>query len=187
MSHYRRCYLSGGSFFLTTVTERRRPILCTDLARACLRAAILDCQRQHPFRLDAIVLIPDHFHAIFTLPPDDTDYPKRMGLIKKRFTQCWLAAGGAEQSRSASRRRYRRRGVWQRRFMEHTLRDQRDYTNHLNYLHFNPVKHGHAVCPRDWPYSSFHRWVNLGVYTPDWGCGAVPDIDIDDLSRALGE
>ncbi|TCT22881.1 REP-associated tyrosine transposase [Thiobaca trueperi] len=187
MSHYRRCYLPGGSFFLTTVTERRRPILCTDLARACLRAAILDCQRQHPFRLDAIVLMPDHFHAIFTLPPDDTHYPKRMGLIKKRFTQCWLAAGGAEQSRSASRQRYRRRGVWQRRFMEHTLRDQRDYTNHLNYPHFNPVKHGHAACPRDWPYSSFHRWVNCGAYTPDWGCGAVPDIDIDDLSRALGE
>jgi putative transposase len=185
MSHYRRCYLPGGSFFLTAVTERRRNILCTDLARTCLRAAILECQHQHPFRLDAIVLMPDHFHAIFTLPPDDTDYPKRMGLIKKRFTQSWLAASGAEQPRSASRLRYRRRGVWQRRFIEHTLRHQRDYTNHLNYLHFNPVKHGHVACPRDWPYSSFHRWVKLGAYTPDWGCGAIPDMG--DLSNALGE
>lgn len=185
MSHYRRCYLPGGSFFLTVVTERRRPILCTELARACLRAAILDCQRQHPFRLDAIVLIPDHFHAIFALPPDDTDYSKRIGLIKKRFTQYWVAAGGAEQSRSASRLRYRRRGVWQRRFMEHTLRDQRDHTNHLHYLHYNPVKHGHVACPRDWPYSSFHRWVSLGAYTPDWGCATAPDLD--GLSNAVLE
>ncbi len=185
MSHYRRCYLPGGSFFLTVVTERRAGILCADLARAGLRAAILECQRQFPFRLDAIVLLPDHFHAILTLPPRDADYSKRIGIIKKHFTQSWLASGGAEQSRSVSRQRHRRRGVWQRRFWEHTLRDERDYTNHVNYLHFNPVKHGHVACPRDWPYSSFHRWVDLGVYAPDWGCGDVPRLDA--VSDSAGE
>ena len=177
MSRFRRCYLAGGSFFLTVVTERRRAILCTDLGRAGLRAAFLDCQRQWPFRLDAMVLLPDHFHAIVVLPPDDTDYSKRVGLIKKRFTQTWLAAGGAEQPRSLSRQRHRRRGVWQRRFWEHTLRDERDYINHLNYIHFNPVKHGHVACPCDWPYSSFHRWVKRGLYEPHWGCGGVSELD----------
>jgi putative transposase len=133
MSHYRRCYIPGCSFFFTVVTERRWGIVCTDLGRACLRAAFRDCLQQRPFRLDAIVLLPEHFHAIFTLPPGDSDYSKRLGSIKKRFTETWLAAGGAEQPRTASRRRYRRRGVWQRRFWEHALRDERDYARHVDY------------------------------------------------------
>jgi len=157
MSDYRRCYVPGGSYFFTVVTERRAAILANDRARDCLRDAIRHCQQQLPFRVDALVILPDHIHAIWTLPPDDCDYSKRWGVIKKYFTEHWLALGGAEQSVTASRLRYRRRGIWQRRFWEHALRDEPDYQNHLDYLHFNPVKHGLVKNVRDWLYSSFRR------------------------------
>ena len=169
LSDYRRCYVPGGSFFFTVVTERRASILANDLARDWLRDAIRHCQQQLPFRVDAMVILPDHIHAIWTLPPDNCAYSKRWGIIKKHFTQTWLALGGAEQSVTASRLRYRRRGVWQRRFWEHALRDERDYQSHFNYLHFNPVKHGLVKNVMDWPYSSFHHWVEQGVYSDHWG------------------
>ena len=108
------------------VTERRTAILGNDLARDGLRAAFRDCRQRWPFRVDALVMLPDHLHAIWTLPPDDADYSNRRGAIKKHFTPSWLAAGGGEQPLTASRRRYRRRGIWQRRFWEHTLRDEQD-------------------------------------------------------------
>ncbi len=169
MSDYRRCYVPGGSYFFTVVTERRAAILANDCARDCLRDAIRHCQQHLPFRVDALVILPDHIHAIWTLPPDDCDYSKRWGVIKKHFTQHWLALGGAEQSVTASRLRYRRRGIWQRRFWEHALRDELDYQNHLDYLHFNPVKHGLVKNVQDWPYSSFQRWVEQGAYPERWG------------------
>ncbi|MDD5321740.1 MAG: hypothetical protein PHD43_14225 [Methylococcales bacterium] len=111
----------------------------------------------------------DHIHAILTLPYDDCDYSKRCGIIKKHFTQTWLDMGGTEQSVTASRLRYRRRGVWQRCFWEHALRDERDYQTHFDYLHFNPVKHGVVKNVLDWPYSSFHRWPEQGVYSDHRG------------------
>jgi putative transposase len=134
-----------------------------------LREAFRYCQRDFPFQIDALVMLPDHIHSIWTLPTSDCDYSKRWGIIKKHFTQNWLALGGVEQSVTASRLRYRRRGVWQPRFWEHTLRDERDYQNHFDYLHFNPVKHGLVKNVVDWHYSSFHRWVSQGVYPTDWG------------------
>jgi putative transposase len=169
MSDYRRCYVPGGSYFFTVVTERRAAILANDSARDCLRNAIRHCQQHLPFRVDALVILPDHIHAVWTLPPDDCNYSKRWGIIKKHFTQNWLALGGAEQSVTASRLRYRRRGIWQRRFWEHALRDELDYQNHLDYLHFNPVKHGLVKNVLDWPYSSFQRWVEQGTYPERWG------------------
>jgi putative transposase len=181
MSDYRRCYLPGGSFFFTAVTERRVAILCSDLARSCLRAAFFDCRRRWPFRVDALVLLEDHLHTIWTLPLNDPDYSKRWGWIKKEFTKLWLASGGVEQQRTASRLRYRRRGVWQRRFWEHALHDARDYARHFDYVHYNPVKHGLVDCARDWPFSTFHRWVKRGVYEPNWGCRNNGVMDFDDL------
>lgn len=143
MSNYRRCYVPGGSYYFTVVTEGRAQILGTDLARDLLRAAFLDCfQRWPPIRVDAMVMLREHMHAIWTLPPEDDDYPKRWGAIKKHFTQHWLALGGAEKPCSPSRIAHRRRGVWQRYSIEHTLRDQKDYQRHFDYIHFNPVKHG---------------------------------------------
>jgi len=104
MSNYRRCYVLGGSYFFTVVTERRAKILGNDLTRDLLRAAFQDCfHRWPPFRVDAMVMLQDHMHAIWTLPPDDSAYPKRWGAIKKHFTQSWLALGGAEKPRSLSR------------------------------------------------------------------------------------
>ena len=98
MADYRRCYVPGGSFFFTVVTERWAAILGNDLARDLLRAAFRDCRQRWPFRVDVLVMLPDHLHAIWTLPPDDADYSKRWGAIKKHFTQSWLAAGGNEQT-----------------------------------------------------------------------------------------
>ena len=114
MSDYRRNYVEGGTYFFTVVTEKRQPILNTDLARKCLREAFLYCKQEHPFKIDAIIMLPDHIHAIWTLPDGDCDYSKRWGIIKKHFTQSWLKQGGAESSVSKSKQRYRRRGVWQR-------------------------------------------------------------------------
>lgn len=163
MSDYRRCYVPGGSYFFTVVTEHWARILAAESARDCLRDAIKHCQQQLPFNVDALVILPDHIHAIWTLPTNDSDYSKRWGMVKKHFTQHWLALGGKVEAVTASNLRYRRRGVWQRRFWEHTLRNEQDYQNHFNYLHFNPVKHGLADSVSKWPYSSFQYWVKQGV------------------------
>lgn len=181
MSNFRRAYLPGGSFFFTVTTERRARILCTETSRISLGAIIRECRQRWPFRIDAIVLLEEHLHAIWTLPPGDTHYSARWGWIKKEFTKAYLAAGGGEQARSVSRFRQRRRGVLQRRFWEHTLRDEEDYARHFDYIHYNPVKHGYVEYARDWPYSSFHRWVKRGVYTLDWGCQAQGEMEFDGL------
>lgn len=173
MSSYRRAFAPGGTFFFTVVTDNRAPILCGDLARELLRNAIRRCLDERPFELVAVVLLPDHLHAIWTLPPNDTDYATRWAAIKADFTRAWLAAGGEEQGRSESRLRERRRGVWQRKFWEHLIRDERDLGQHLDYIHFNPVKHGLAACPHAWPHSSFHAWVRARGYEENWGCACA--------------
>lgn len=127
-----------------------------------------------PCQTVAIVLLADHLHAIWTLPCEDDDYPNRWKAIKAKFTSAWLEAGGGEQPISGGYRRQRRRGVWQPRFMEHTIRDEQDLHNHADYIHYNPVKHGHVRCPKHWPWSSFHRYVQAGDYPEDWGCADEP-------------
>ena len=109
----------------------------------------------------------------------------RWGWIKKEFTKSHLASGGAERPRSASRRWAGRRGVWQRRYWEHTLRDETDFERHVDYIHWNPVKHGHADRPWDWESSSFRRWVAAGQYERDWGRSAAPDFAT--LNGTVGE
>jgi len=167
MPDYRRYFVAGGSYFFTVVTDRRRPFLCEPLARTLLRAALRECLARWPFRLDAIVLLPDHFHAIWTLPASDASYSRRLGWLKKEFTKRWLARGGKDRRVSPSRSRRGNHGVWQRRFWEHSIRDEQDFERHLDYIHYNPVKHGLVRSPRDWPYSSFRRWVKLGVYSAE--------------------
>lgn len=170
MPNYRRRLRPGGTYFFTLVTYQQEPFLCRPLARGLLRDAILACQADRPFILDAVVLLPDHLHAICTMPPGDFDFSTRWGVIKKSFTQSWLAAGGREGSVSESRAANRRRGVWQRRFWEHGVRDVDELQGCADYVHYNPVKHGLARCPHEWPWSSFSRWVRDGVYPPDWKC-----------------
>lgn len=183
MSDYRRNYVKGGSYFFTVVTEKRRPILNSDLARKCLREAIRHCRQEQPFKIDAIVLLSNHIHAIWTLPDDDFDYSKRWGVIKKHFTQSWLAQGGAEANISTSKQRYHRRGVWQRQFWEHTLAVQEDYNQHFDYLHYNPVKHGIVKHLSDYPYSSFHRYVRQGIYSENWGSQYESYFDFNELNN----
>ena len=170
MPDFRRVWRPGGTYFFTLVTEGRATFLCDDLARATLREAIAATGRDRPFDQQAVVLLPDHWHALWRLPADDADYAARLGAIKARFTRSWLAAGGSERQPTDSRARRRGRGVWQRRYWEHTCRDAEDFKAHLDYIHWNPVKHGYVTCPHLWPWSSFRKWVALGVYREDWRC-----------------
>jgi putative transposase len=196
MPNYRRAFRPGGTFFFTLVTYRRARFLCDDLARPLLHRAIDACRAVSPFRIDAFVLLPDHLHAIWTLPDGDASFSTRWARIKRSFTLSWTAAGGWEGAISDSRRDNRRRGVWQRRFWEHVVLDETDLERHFNYIHYNPVKHGLARCPDAWRWSSFHRLVREGVYDPKWCCGcdgtpvAVPDfggLDIEGIEAAFGE
>jgi putative transposase len=172
MSDYRRYFVPGATYFFTVVTERRAPLFADDSARRLLGSVIRRCLLRRPLKVLAVVLLPDHLHCLWALPSGDCAYSERWRWIKREFTRGWLACGGTEQPRRASRQR--RRGVWQRRFWEHTIRDETDLDNHFDYIHFNPVKHRLVQRPRDWPWSSFHRWVRAGHYRPNWGTDGAP-------------
>ena len=164
---YRRAFIPGASYFFTVVTEQRHPILASAEAVAVLRDAFRTVRKARPFELDAIVILPDHLHCIWTLPPNDADFSTRWRLIKTRFTkQCDHTLLGIPNS---ARVKKREQAVWQHRYWEHLLRDENDYARHVEYIHYNPVKHGLVVSPIDWPNSSFHRHIKAGIYPPDWG------------------
>jgi len=165
---YRRAHVPGGLFFFTLVTHPRRALLINPSARTALRRAVQDVRRRHPFLLEAIVLLPDHLHMLMKLPEGDADFGVRVGGIKRRFTELYLAGGQEEASVSAGRFRKRYRGVWQARFWEHTIRDAKDFRLHLDYVHANPLKHELVARVGDWPWSSFHRYVRWGEYESDW-------------------
>jgi len=169
MPEYRRWYVPGGTYFFTAVTQLRRPLLCDDVARRCLHEAIEKVQGGWPFELTAIVLLPEHLHAVWTLPRGDARYSLRWKRIKEGFTRRYLEAGGREIPPRPSRVRRGERGVWQRRFWEHSVCDEDDLKRCVDYVHWNPKKHGHVKSVRDWPWSSFHRYVELGEYEPTWG------------------
>ena len=169
MPNYRRANQAGGSYFFTVVSYRRQPIFCEPAFREALRVAIESTRTRYPFEIDAWVLLPEHLHCIWTLPPDDADFATRWGQIKRRVC---LSCG--EQFRryewlTSSKRKHREATIWQRRYWEHLIRDQQDFARHMDYIHYNPVKHG--LCPQaaDWPYSTFHRLVKTGVYPANWG------------------
>ena len=150
---YRRAFVPGATFFFTVVTARRRPLFGDAAACDLLRQAFRRVAIQHPFTVNAIVVLPDHLHCLWTLPPGDTDYPSRWRLIKTRVTR-WHGAQGS---------------LWQPRYWEHLIRDDADYRQHVEYVHYNPVKHGYVTRPSEWPYSSFRRYVAEGLYPQDWG------------------
>ena len=169
MTRYNRLRQCGGVYFFTVVTHRRRAFLTSALARNCLKQAITATAEKRPFTMEAICVLPDHLHCIWSLPQDDSDFSLRWASIKSQFTRAFLKEGGTETTQSESRRAKRERGVWQRRFWEHAIRDDVDFRRHLDYIHFNPVKHGLANSPADWPWSTFRRFVAEGIYEPDWG------------------
>ena len=163
---YRRNRVPGGCYFFTvTLLDRSSGMLLERIED--LREAFRSVRRERPFAIQAMVVLPDHLHCIWRLPPGDGDYSLRWREIKARFSRC-VPAG---EWRSPGRVNQGERGIWQRRFWEHTLRDDRDVEKHVDYIHYNPVKHGYVSRVADWPYSSFHRFVRLGVYPMDWGGG----------------
>jgi putative transposase len=171
MPGYRRNY-EGRVFFFTLVTRNRQKLFANEAASTALGQIYRQTAKERPWTTEVIVLLPDHLHMIWRLPPEDSDYSKRIAILKKRFTQWYLTGKGVEADIPVGQRRHRLRGVWQRRFWEHTIRDARDYRMHLDYIHTNPVKHGYVARPADWPWSSFHRYVKMEWYEKDW-CGRV--------------
>jgi putative transposase len=135
MSDYRRWYEPGGTYFFAAVTHRRRPILCGDPARACLREALEIVRARYPLQIVAVVLQPEHLHTVWTLPRGDADYSIRSKRIKEEFTRLYLSRGGSEAEQSNSRRKQGERGVWQRRFWEHLVRDEADLKRCVDYVH----------------------------------------------------
>jgi len=170
MPNYLRPWRPGGTFFFTVVTYGRRPLFLDEQARHCLREAILTVRKDRPFEMLAIVLLPQHLHCIWKLPDEDMDFSKRWGCIKSRFTKTWLSVRTGGTKISASRKKRHESCLWQRRFWDHRIRDEEDMIRHVNYIHYNPVKHGLVRCPYAWPHSSFLKWVEEGYYRRDWLC-----------------
>ena len=167
MPRYRRLKAPAATYFFTVVLADRRQALLIDNIDL-LRAAVVRTRRDLPFDIAACVILPEHLHCIWTLPPNDADFSERWRLVKARFSQ---SIDGLEPV-SASRARRRERGIWQRGFWDHVIRDDDDLTAHLNYVHYNPVKHGYVKRAADWTYSTFHRYVREGLYPVDWASSA---------------
>jgi len=170
MPEYRRNRVPGGTYFFTVnLLDRGSNLLVTHIG--AFREAVRKVRARAPFHIDAWVVLPEHMHCLWTLPPDDINFPARWQAIKAAFS----GSLPKSEPRSVAMRRKGERGIWQRRYWEHTIRDERDYAAHMDYTHFNPVKHGLVHHPADWPFSSFRRCVAAGVYPASWaGSGGEP-------------
>ncbi len=176
MSDYRRANTKGATYFFTVVTYQRRNFLCDDDVRTALRDAIIKVRERQPFQIDAWVLLPDHLHAIWTVPPDDANFALRWQQIKRHVTQqCGHRLHNPELMNN-SKRKHRESTLWQRRYWEQQIRNEADYQRHMDYVHYNPVKHGLAGRAVDWPYSSFKRYCASGVYDKDWAATDRTDV-----------
>ncbi|MCW8830834.1 MAG: transposase [Gammaproteobacteria bacterium] len=166
---YRRSNTKGGTYFFTVNLANRSQTLLVDNYHL-LKEAIRIVKQRHPFHIDAMVVLPDHLHTIWTLPVDDADFSKRWGLIKSGFSRKLPK----NELRSKSRQSKAERGIWQRRFWEHQIRNQQDYNQHIDYIHYNPVKHGYVSKPSNWPQSSIHKFIQNAVINNDWGANEQP-------------
>lgn len=169
MSSYKRNFVDGGTFFFTVVSYKRQKIFTSPSFRTALRKAIKKTQQQYPFEINAWVLLPNHIHCIWTLPNNDKDFSLRWAMIKNSVSQqckytlynnALLTPSKIERNEST---------IWQRRFWEHTIKDESDYQKHLDYIYWNPVRHGHVSSVNEWPFSTFHRDVQAGLYDEGWG------------------
>jgi len=163
MTDYRRYRLNGGTYFFTVNLADRNRVLLTERIDT-LRESFRVVKEAHPFEIDAIVIMPEHLHTIWTLPDGDHDFSQRWRQVKSAFSR----EIAKEEQISKSRLRKQERGIWQRRFWEHAIRDEEDFRRHVDYIHFNPVKHGYVQKVSDWPHSSFHRYVRLGILPENW-------------------
>src|SRR5262245_16696869 len=176
MTRYRRAKVEGGTFFFTlALADRSSDLLVRHIEQ--LRASYSRVQRRYPFETIAICVLPDHLHAIWSVPQDDANFPLRWSQIKAGFSRELSESAHLSPSKIAKREK----GIWQRRYWEHVVRDDTDLQRHVDYIHFNPVKHGHVSRARDWPYSSFARYVERGLLPLDWGGDAL------DLPGSFGE
>lgn len=172
MPNYRRAFVPGGTYFFTVAIADRRTALLTEHLDA-LSHAFRVARAWRPFAMSAFVVLPDHLHCIWSLPEGDADFPARWNRIKGEFSR----RVDNRERRSPSRTSKRERGIWQRRYWEHLIRDEPDLHNHINYIHFNPVKHRYVSRARDWPHSSFHRFVREGVLPADWSGESIDKKD----------
>ena len=179
---YRRAVVTGGTYFFTVNLAERKQTFLVDYIDD-LRNIMKKVKTTHPFHIDAMVVLPDHLHAMWTMPKGDADYPMRWSLIKAGFSRCIPKNERHNPSRSAKGER----GIWQRRYWEHLIRDEKDYEKHVQYIHDNPVKHLYVSRVVDWPYSSFHLAVKRGDYPPNWGQGVEPELETGGESVGWGE
>ncbi|MFT3736434.1 MAG: transposase [Rhodocyclaceae bacterium] len=177
MPDYRRVWLPGGTYFFTVNLLRRRDNDLLTRHIELLRSVVRDIRARHPFVIHAWVVLPEHLHCIIELPPGDADFATRWRLIKMGFSK---GIAPSDERRDVVRVRRGERGIWQRRFWEHVIRDERDYQAHMDYVHINPLKHGLVARVRDWPYSTFHQLVREGFYALDWGGGDEGDLEMPD-------
>jgi len=176
MSRYRRVKIEGGLFFFTlALAKRGNDLLVRHIER--LRRAYAEVEKRLPFETVAICILPDHIHALWQLPNGDSNYASRWTLIKSGFSRGLPAAKG----RSLSKLAKREKGIWQRRYWEHAIRTDADFERHMDYIHYNPVKHRLVTRVADWPFSSFHRYVAQGILPSDWAGDAA------ELSGRFGE
>ncbi len=176
MPDYRRTGHPGGTYFFTVNLLQRQGNDLLIRHIETLRTAVKEVRLRHPFRIHAWVVLPDHFHCIIELPIDDADFATRLRLIKINFSK----AMPRSESLSSVRLRRGERGIWQRRYWEHLIRDERDYQAHMDYVHINPVKHGLVRCVADWSYSTFHHLVTDGRYPVDWAGGNEDQLGYQD-------
>jgi putative transposase len=162
---YRRVKIKGACYFFTVNLADRKSSLLIDQIDL-LRHVVNAVKKRHPFILDAMVVLPDHLHAMMTLPENDDDYAKRWMLIKSKFSRQIPKTENIYSSRKSKRER----GIWQRRYWEHLIRDDEDYKNHVHYIHYNPVKHGYVNKPVDWAYSTIHQYIHNGLISEAWAC-----------------
>ena len=170
MPNYRHAFIPGGTYFFTVNLLQRHDNNLLVREINLLRETVRQVRKRHPFQIDSWVVLPDHLHCVWTLPSDDSDFSLRWRLIKSGFSR----ALPKTERRSKVRKAAGERGIWQRHYWEHVIRDDLDYQRHVDYVHVNPLKHGYVKRVADWPYSTFHQYVAQGIYLPNW-CG---DIDM---------
>jgi putative transposase len=174
MRRYIRTGLPGATYFFTLALHDRSARWLVEHI-ADLRACFAHVKASHRFHIDAMVVLPEHLHAIWTLPAEDGDFSTRCMLVKQSFTRALQVNGALDSVSARPRGKSGERSVWQRRFWEHQIRDEDDYERHVDYIHYNPVKHGWVMRAAEWPYSSFHRHVREGKMQEDWGISAAID------------
>jgi putative transposase len=183
MPDYRRVKIRGGTYFFTLVTNQRFPIFLNKIAIDLFLDAQQHVRNFHPFIIVAFCILPDHIHLLWEMPNNDSDYSLRIGEIKKMFSKGYINKYGHPVAITPIQKKRGESGIWQRRFWEHYIRDENDLIKHIDYIHYNPVKHGLVTQAKDWTGSSFFSYVRTGYYDKDWGLGEMFRLD----SRYFGE